>query len=269
MTLTVPDYNDLGFFFLILITLGAYLCTVSRKDGLGVIKAALRMVVQLALVGFILRYAIDANSPIIVVTMVCIMLIAASREVFVRQKNRNFGNIFIGGILPLVVVSCMFTAFALYLCLGVSPWYDIKTVIPLLGMILGNVLTCIAVTITLVNSGAEENAEKIEARLALGEPSQTAIQSVKMQALVVGLMIPLTNMLASSGIVILPGVMTGQILGGLSPIVAAKYQIFITLLIACSSATGAILAAKITSQRLFDDRHRLKMSGTSFVPCSS
>jgi len=257
MNTTIPNYGDLAFVFLILLSLGAYLCTVSRKDGLGVLKAAFRMVLQLGAVGFVLRYAMSADSALIVGIMVLIMLFAASWEVFARQRKGKVIDILISGILPLIGVSCLFTLFSLYVCLNVSPWYDVKVVVPLLGMILGNTLTCIAVTISLVHHGIEENAAKIESRLALGETSQQAVFDIKKQALVVGLMIPLTNMLASSGIIILPGVMTGQILGGFNPIVAAKYQVFITLLIGCSSAAGASLAARIATQRMFDDRHRL------------
>ena len=72
-------------------------------------------------------------------------------------------------------------------------------------------------------------------------------------------MIPLINSMAVAGLVSLPGMMTGQILGGSPPAEAGKYQILTWLLIAAGAGFGMMLAAGLTRRRLFDERDRLRL----------
>jgi putative ABC transport system permease protein len=65
--------------------------------------------------------------------------------------------------------------------------------------------------------------------------------------------------MAAAGLVSLPGMMTGQILAGSSPLEAVKYQILILFLIAAGTGGGTILAVTVTARRLFDERHRLRL----------
>ena len=102
----------------------------------------------------------------------------------------------------------------------------------------------------------------IEARLIIGETSRVAIKDIVRDSLRSGLM-PVINSMAIAGIVSLPGMMTGQILAGNSPNDAVRYQIVIWLLIAVGCGFGSMIAVKMVSNKLFDDRERLRIDKIS------
>jgi putative ABC transport system permease protein len=99
---------------------------------------------------------------------------------------------------------------------------------------------------------------KVEAQLALGKTAKQSMVFIREQSLHAA-MIPVINMLVAAGIISLPGMMTGQILAGVDPMEAVKYQIMIMLLIATSTGLGALIAIEMASRRLFDSRQRLQL----------
>lgn len=140
----------------------------------------------------------------------------------------------------------------------VDPWYTPQYLIPLLGMLLGNTMSGMAIALDNLTKSAWQERGAIEAQLILGESWSKAIGEIRREALRSGL-IPIINAMAAAGIVSLPGMMTGQILAGSPPMEAAKYQIMILLLIAVGTGLGAIVAVWIGSRRLFDERQRLRL----------
>jgi putative ABC transport system permease protein len=98
----------------------------------------------------------------------------------------------------------------------------------------------------------------IEERLALGEHRTSALRDIRRDCTRAGL-IPIVNAMAAAGLVSLPGMMTGQILAGSSPIEAVKYQILVMFLIAGATGLGTIFAVSLGGRRLFDERQRLRL----------
>ena len=139
-----------------------------------------------------------------------------------------------------------------------TPWYHPQYLIPLLGMMLGNTMTGIAVAMDTLGRDAWSRQGEIEGRLMLGHTAAEAIADIRRGALRAGL-IPIINAMTTAGVVSLPGMMTGQILGGSPPFEAAKYQLMILLLIAAGTGFGAAAAVWLGSRRLFDDRQRLRL----------
>jgi len=109
-----------------------------------------------------------------------------------------------------------------------------------------------------LDSLPEEQRAEIEARLALGADWRQAIGAIQRDGMRVG-MIPIINAMAATGVVALPGMMTGQILGGNPPMEAVKYQILIMFLIAGGTGMGTMVAVWMGSRRLFDERQRLRL----------
>jgi putative ABC transport system permease protein len=135
-------------------------------------------------------------------------------------------------------------------------------VLPILGMVLGNALTGMSLVLDTMTEAATRERSAIEARLALGQPRLEALSGPLRSSLRAGLM-PILNAMAASGIVSLPGMMTGQILSGVDPVEATKYQILIMFLIAGATAL-AVVAAGIGGVRLLTDaRHRLRLDRVS------
>ena len=187
------------------------------------------------------------------------MLGVAGYEVMARQQKRFIGIWGIGiGTLSMFISSFSLTLLATQLVIGIEPWYTPQYLIPLLGMLLGNTMSGIALALNNLTENATKLRGEIEARLILGHGWNSAIEEIRRNALRTG-MIPIINAMAAAGVVSLPGMMTGQILAGSPPMDAAKYQIMIMLLIAVGTGLGAIVAVWIASHRLFDERQRLRL----------
>ena len=150
------------------------------------------------------------------------------------------------------------TTFALVAVIRVDPWYTPQYAIPLLGMMLGNTMTGIALGLDRLTEAAWERRSVIEGRLMLGQPWSEAIAKIRL-ASTRSAMIPTINSMAAAGLVSLPGMMTGQILAGNPPLEAVKYQILIMFIISAGTGFGALIAVWVGARRLFDGRHRLRL----------
>jgi putative ABC transport system permease protein len=221
--------------------------------------AAGRMVVQLLLVGLLLRAVFGLSSAWVTAMTVAAMIAAAAREVGSRQERRLAGpwHGLIGTasvLLPTVIVTVM----ALTTALRPTPWYDARHAVPLVGIILGNVMNAVSLTLNSVFTTVWHQRAAIDARLALGYDRGIAMRIVVRQAVKTGLL-PTLNTMAAAGIITMPGIMTGQILAGMDPIAAAQYQILLMFLLAGGSMLGVTVAAMLAVRRLTDERQRLRL----------
>ncbi len=174
------------------------------------IYATLRMLAQLLLIGYVLVYIFETGKPVVVLAVLGFMLIVSS-WISIRplqdKSRRSYRNAFISisvsGVLTLALVS--------QAVIGVEPWFDPRYLIPLAGMIFAGAMT----TISLAGERAYAEADR--------GVSYPETRCIAMQAA----LIPMINSLLAVGLVSLPGMMTGQILSGVSPLVAAKYQIVV------------------------------------------
>jgi putative ABC transport system permease protein len=224
-----------------------------------VLIAAARSTVQLILIGFVLEALFSQTSLPFIGLLALVMLMVAGWEVMARQKRRYAGWWGMGiGTISMFLSSFSVLILALTVIIGVRPWYQPQYLIPLLGMLLGNTMSGIAIALDSLTRSAAEARGRIEARLLLGAEWQTAIADIRRDALRAGL-IPIVNAMAAAGIVSLPGMMTGQILAGSPPLEAAKYQLMIMFLISAGTGLGSIAAVWIGSRRLFDERQRLRL----------
>ena len=218
-----------------------------------------RMVVQLALIGLVLKWIFAQTSPLWTVLLASIMIGAAGYEAISRQERRVSGWLSYGlGAGTLLLVGTFATIFAVGGVIGPDPWYAPRYVLPILGMVLGNSLTGIALALDTLTANAWRDRAAVEGRLALGQPRFTALRDTTRRALRTG-MTPILNAMAASGVVSLPGMMTGQILAGVDPVEATKYQILIMFLIAGSTALGVLVATFGGVFLITDERHRLRL----------
>ena len=224
-----------------------------------VLIAAARSAVQLTLVGLVLKLLFAQTSLPLIALMALLMLAAAGIEVMQRQKRRFGGPWGYGiGSFSMFLSSFSVTLLALTVIIGVEPWYQPQYLIPLLGMLLGNTMSGVAIALDNLTRHAWESRGKIEARLLAGQNWEEAIEAIRREALRSGL-IPIVNAMGTAGLVSLPGMMTGQILAGSPPMEAAKYQLLIMFLISGGTGLGAMAAVWLGSRRLFDERQRLRL----------
>ena len=221
--------------------------------------ATIRMVAQLLVLGYLLETLFSATHGFWVLLMAMVMTAVAGREVVARsdRKLRGFTAFFIG-TGSMGVAAFAVTVFALTVVVNPTPWYAPRYAIPLLGMLLGNTMNAVAIAIERLTEGVWKEREMIEQRLALGESAREATADLRRLSIRAGL-IPTVNAMAVSGIVSLPGMMTGQILAGSPPEEAVRYQILIWMFVATGSGFGAMLGTTGTLSRLFDNRERLRI----------
>ncbi|WP_119396895.1 ABC transporter permease [Pannonibacter phragmitetus] len=220
--------------------------------------AAVRMVVQLVAVGAVLTILFGAASLTWTAAMAFAMVLFAGREIMARQERQLAGWWGYGiGTATMTFAATGLTLLALVGTLRPDPWYDSRYAIPLFGMILGNAMTGISLGLDTLTNAAIRERQAIEARIALGASRFEALRPAMREAMRRGMM-PMINSMAATGIVSLPGMMTGQILAGVSPAEAVRYQLLIMFLISGATGLGLLLAVLSGAWRLTDRRHRLR-----------
>ena len=205
------------------------------KDSITLFYALLRMLLQLLLIGYALTYIFQADSPYLVILVLSVMLIAASIIALrpLEQKDMKlylnvFISIIVGGLLTLILVIAG--------VMNPEPWYDPKVMIPLAGMIFANAMNAVSIA-----------AERFESEMGK-EISYTEARATAYKAS----LIPVINALFAVGLVSLPGMMTGQILSGVDPLIAVRYQMMVMLMILGSAGISvAIYLERLKTNRTY------------------
>jgi len=236
------SYWDIGYALLMVaflaILLAYYRLGVTRSLGI----ACIRLIAQLSLIGYVLRYLFDEGKLLYVALMALVMLLAASREIMVNQKRRLRGISAWGiGAATLFVSSFAVALYGIFIVVRPDPWYLPQYTIPLLGMIMSNTMSAISLGMDRLTSAVYDQRALVEQRLALGQSARDAVRPFVLDCIRTG-MTPVINSMATAGIVALPGMMTGQILAGASPLEAVKYQIMIWLFIAAGVGFGMMVS---------------------------
>lgn len=218
--------------------------------------AGIRTVVQLLIIGFVLRKVFQISSLWAIGLVVLFMIGAASRAA-VQRSSRTFHGVVWRSFFTLLLSGLTTTVMVTGVIVGVKPWYEAQYLIPLLGMVLGNGLTGISLCLDHLLESLSERKGEVEMHLALGATRWEAAREPVSDAVRRG-MIPIINSMMVVGIVSLPGMMTGQILQGADPLNAVRYQIVVMFMLAASTSMGCILTALLVYKGLFNDRHQLR-----------
>lgn len=230
--------------------------SVVLKLGLGrhLLWAALRAVVQLLAIGYVLGWVFQFAYWYVVLPLMCLMTLVAGASAAGRGK-RSYAGQLADSVVSVWLSSWLVAAIGLFAVIGVRPWYEPQYAIPILGMILGNTLTGVSLGMERMTQELTAGRATIEMILALGGSRWEAARDAVRQAVRAGMM-PTLNQMSVVGIVSLPGMMTGQVLAGQSPMEAVRYQIVIMFLIAAGSALGTVCAVVLTWRRLFSAQHQ-------------
>ncbi|MFC1681919.1 ABC transporter permease [Pseudomonadota bacterium] len=200
-------------------------------DGGNAVYALIRMLVQLLLIGYVLTYIFEAENALIVVGVLCVMLLVSSwislRSLRKRTRvayARILGSISLGGVFTLALIS--------QAVLDLNPWFQPQYVVPLAGMIFANSMNTVALAAERFDSEMDQHGYVESRRIALR-----------------ACMIPVINSLFAVGLVSLPGMMTGQILSGVSPLIAARYQIVVMCMIFGSAGISAVCYLMLVKEK--------------------
>lgn len=198
---------------------------IIRKWRLGygnALYATFRMLVQLLLIGYFLSYIFAADSSWIIIVVLAVMLFAAS-WIALHAVEKQRKTLYLKSLLAIAVGGGPILILITQGVLNLEPWYLPQYMVPLAGMIFANAMNSVSLAAERLNAEMERGIAYDEARII-------ALKAA---------LIPVINSLFAVGLVALPGMMTGQILSGVSPFIAATYQIMVMCMIFGSAGISA------------------------------
>ncbi len=211
--------------------------------------ATLRTALQLGLAGLVLGAVFTWESLPALLLLVAVMVLLAGREAVARQKIRIKG-IWMDALAAIVACTATVGLTVTAVVVRADPWHTPSVFIPLTGMVIGNTLNGITLTLDRFLSGCATQRAQIEARLCLGASASEATRPVLKDALRAG-MTPIINAMMIVGVISLPGVLTGQLLAGADPKNAVLYQMIVMYMLAASYAIGSMTVAFLARRRVF------------------
>ena len=245
------SYFSLSFSALLLI----FPIGISLIFKLGMVKSWLysvaRMVVQLLLVGFFLEFIFDLNKPIINITWF-LMMVAVATGTIIYRSNLRVSMLLVPAFASILLVSGGLLLYFTAVIIRLDRIFEAKYFIAIGGMLLGNSLRGNVVGLTSFYKQIKRNEARFQYALGNGATLVEAIVPYLRDSLKQAFS-PLIATMVTTGIVALPGMMTGQILGGSNPAVAVKYQIAIMITIGVALPLSTALTILMTVRIAFSD----------------
>ncbi|WP_243387953.1 ABC transporter permease [Bacillus kexueae] len=220
--------------------------------------ASIRMTLQLVLVGYILSYIFENPNPI--TTLVIILIMEAFAIYNVYKQIQLKGYLQLQRVIAVaMLLGTLFTLFYFnFVVVQFNPWYDPRYFIPIAGMIIGNTMTGVSLGIKSLLEGFRQERFLIEGALMLGAKPEVAVKSIVNDSFDSAIL-PTINSMVGMGIIFLPGMMTGQILSGTSPLIAIEYQIVVLLGIAGSVGISVFIALHYGVRTFFNEKSQLRI----------
>ena len=220
-----------------------------------VLQSAIRGTVQLFAVGYVLAALFAVERPELVLAVILIMIGAAARTARSRLAPLPGLTWLAGAALSAGTGLAVF--FMTAVVVRPSPWYAPQYLVSITGMLLGNAMNGASLAGDRFQDELVSRRAEVEARLSLGLSGAESVHPLQARALRAAL-IPTLNSFAVAGVVQLPGMMTGQILAGVRPDLAVRYQIVIFILLTMSTALSTFLFLNLLSKRYLTDAHQLR-----------
>jgi putative ABC transport system permease protein len=255
------EYHDLSYWQVLigalLIVVNGAISLVLRLDlEKRLFIASVRTVVQLLAVGLLLQWIFQQKHWSLTVLWMLVMSGIAGISA-VGRVDRKYSRMWLDSVTAVMLSSWMLTVISLTVIIHPHYWKEqpAQYAIPFMGLILGNTLNGISLGLNRFTESLTQERDLIEMRLTLGATRWEAARDSVRVGVRTG-MIPTINAMMVVGLVSLPGIMTGQLLAGVSPVAAVKYQIVIMFLIGAGTATGTILVILLGYRRMFNHRHQ-------------
>ncbi|KAI5453888.1 hypothetical protein NCC49_004884 [Naganishia albida] len=230
--------------------------------GLGIasslLVAATRCILQLSVMGLVLQKVFETGNIFGVFGIAALLNVLGAIEATYNKSKRRFANMF-----PLVLLSMLSSTIPISIigtqfAMKQRPFWQPNQFVPIVGMILGNAISAIGVAMNMVQKEFADNRDKIETYLAFGATRFEACRPIAIEALRLALL-PTINQLSVIGLISIPGMMTGAILGGKSVTQAAMLQMIIMFMIAASSFLCVCATLVFALSTLVDASHRVRM----------
>jgi putative ABC transport system permease protein len=215
----------------------------------------IRTFAQLFLLGYVLKFVFQLDSVWPVLAVFLFMIVFAVRIIRSRIKEKQvafFWPMLISMTISYAVAAIMITG----VVIGAEPWWKPQYFIPLSGMLIGNSMNAVAISLDRLLSDLKKRRQEVEMMLSLGADYGEAAKDMVRNAMRAG-MIPAINSMMAVGVVFIPGMMTGQILAGADPLQAIRYQIVVMVMLVGSTALLSFLGVHIVCRLCFSPAQQL------------
>ncbi len=243
-----------SYIFVLLLLLIVRIRGIDREKE--IILSSFRMSIQLVLVGYLLVYVFDYPNVWITAGIWAVMLAFAIFNIYQRVKLPMSVRLKQVVAISMVVGTVTSLVYFVVVVIGLFPWYDPRYFIPIAGMLIGNSMTGISLGIKSLVEAMDKQRAQVEGALMLGACPAAAVKSIANSAFDSAIL-PTINSMMGMGIVFLPGMMTGQILSGESPVTAIQYQIAIMLGIVGAVSLTVIVFLHLGTRTFFNQRAQL------------
>lgn len=243
-----------AYIFIVILLFIVKIKGISRERE--ILISTTRMTIQLILTGYILVYIFDHSHPFYTIAVIVLMEVFAIQNIFNRSKNPLSSKL--KGVIAFAMITGTIVSllYFILIVINLSPWYEPRYFVPIAGMIVGNSMTGISLGVSRLIDGISMQKQLVEAALMLGATPKSATKEIVNNAFDAAIL-PTINSMVGMGIVFLPGMMTGQILSGISPVTAIQYQIAIMLGIVGSVSLTVILFVQLGYKTFFNEDHQL------------
>lgn len=221
------------------------------------IISMLRAIIQLVAVGYILEWVFNVRNSILTTVLVLIMIFNAAFNT--KKRGEGIKNVVLISFISLII-GAFITLLVLVLSGAIS--YTPNDIIPIAGMIVSNSMIAIGLSYTNLRTSFKTRRSEVEVKLSLGADINVASKDIVRESIKMAI-IPSLDSAKTLGIVSLPGMMTGLILAGSSPLTAIKFQIMVTFMILSSASISTLIATYFSYKDFFNDRKQLKERPTA------
>ncbi|RCH92009.1 hypothetical protein CU097_010422 [Rhizopus azygosporus] len=215
------------------------------------ILSGIRCVIQLSLMGLILDDVLKTKHMSVIIIMSTVLVLLASYETVFNRTKKSFKRMFPIMFIILLTSNLLITYVGTAVVLQAEPFWDPPTFVPVIGMLLGNSMTSVAMATERCLDDFRIHAPVLETRLAYGASRFEASLPLAVEAIRVALL-PVITQLSVMGMINIPGMMTGQIMAGAPMMQAVIYQQSIMFMVAASSTLGVIMAVTACMSILID-----------------
>ncbi|KAH6913449.1 hypothetical protein BKA70DRAFT_1384245 [Coprinopsis sp. MPI-PUGE-AT-0042] len=219
--------------------------------------ASLRGIGQLAVVASLLRNVFETENPWLVMLIAFVLNLLGTLEVVVNKSPRYFKYMFPTVLCGMLSSTVPISIIGAHFAMSVQPFWKPTQYIPLVGMLCGSSISGILVSTSYILKELTENSHKVEVYLAFGGSRAEACRPLVVEALRLALMRPI-NQMSVLGIISIPGMMTGAILGGADVAQAARLQMTIMFMITASTSLAAMLTSFAAVTIIVDNQHRVR-----------